>query len=583
MSRATTPLASYLFTRLKQLHVHHAYGVPGDFTLKALDHLKSSGIRFVGCCNELNAGYAADGYARVRRHHGVNNDRRTLGALFTTYGVGELSAANAVAGSFAEHVPLVHIVGSPSRKALAASSPNNKHLQIHHALGNGNTDVFRDIAKQFTVAQLNLADTHTEDVPDQIDWVLGEAMNQSRPVYVELPTDRVGTQVDSGSLSKALPEKSKESPNNTAVTSAANSILEKLGRAKQSLILVDRGDGVDDIRDEINKFVEKSKIPTLALPSGMSVVDNSLENYYGVHSGPVGGFNSMPFSESTDFVIAFGPMFSDTQTLGWSTVPARQNMVIVGRDSVDDVPVDSKEVLNTLIQLIDDAQLAKPRNLDLLGNFRNIHTQNSPREEEAITQEWFYTLLSPRLREGDTVFLGNATPIIGGRDMVVPPNGQVIASGLWFSIGHMLPAVLGASQAREIDNKPGRTILLDGDGSFQVTAQELSTIIHERADAIIFIMNNNGYTYERYIHGMDEEYNNIADWDYLQLPRLFTSGSQDYPIETHRVRNWGELDGVLKSKGFQSGKGLTLVDVVVDKYDIPEHVKAVFERAGDNL
>lgn len=73
------------------------HGVPGDFTLKALDHLKASKLRWIGGCNELNAGYAADGYARIKG----------ASALFTTYGVGELSAINAIAGSYAEHVPVV--------------------------------------------------------------------------------------------------------------------------------------------------------------------------------------------------------------------------------------------------------------------------------------------------------------------------------------------------------------------------------------------------------------------------------------------------------------------------------------------
>ena len=99
------PLAKYLFTRLHQCGIRSVHGVPGDFTLKALDHLKASKLQWIGNCNELNAGYAADGYARMRG----------ASALFTTYGVGELSAINAVAGSYAEYVPVIHIVGTPQR------------------------------------------------------------------------------------------------------------------------------------------------------------------------------------------------------------------------------------------------------------------------------------------------------------------------------------------------------------------------------------------------------------------------------------------------------------------------------------
>lgn len=91
------PLAQYLFTRLRQLGVGHVHGVPGDYTLRALDFLKPAGLGWVGSCNELNAGYAADGYAKVKG----------ISALVTTYGVGELSALNAIAGSYAEHAPVV--------------------------------------------------------------------------------------------------------------------------------------------------------------------------------------------------------------------------------------------------------------------------------------------------------------------------------------------------------------------------------------------------------------------------------------------------------------------------------------------
>src|ERR1700712_116647 len=102
----TIPLARYLWARLKQHRVNHVHGLPGDYNLKSLDELERAGLKWIGSCNELNAAYAADGYARVRG----------MSALFTTYGVGELSAINGVAGSFAEHVPVVHVVASPARR-----------------------------------------------------------------------------------------------------------------------------------------------------------------------------------------------------------------------------------------------------------------------------------------------------------------------------------------------------------------------------------------------------------------------------------------------------------------------------------
>ena len=102
---STVPLAEYLFTRLRQLGVESIHGVPGDYNLALLDYVVPQGLDWVGNCNELNAGYAADAYSKIKG----------LGAIITTFGVGELSAANAIAGAYCELAPVVHIVGTPAR------------------------------------------------------------------------------------------------------------------------------------------------------------------------------------------------------------------------------------------------------------------------------------------------------------------------------------------------------------------------------------------------------------------------------------------------------------------------------------
>jgi pyruvate decarboxylase len=141
----TIYLAKYLFTRLNQQGVRKVYGVPGDYTLKAIDHLKQSGLQWISNCNELNAGYAADGSARITG----------LSALFTTHGVGELSAINAVAGSYAEHVPVMHVVGSPSMRLQESGAV------LHHTLGNGRNGVFREMRGKVTVVCSALWDART--------------------------------------------------------------------------------------------------------------------------------------------------------------------------------------------------------------------------------------------------------------------------------------------------------------------------------------------------------------------------------------------------------------------------------------
>ncbi|KAK6345707.1 Pyruvate decarboxylase 1 [Orbilia javanica] len=149
-----TEIVTYLFKRLHQLGIRSVHGVPGDFNLAALDYLGPAGLNWVGNCNELNAGYAADGYARLNG----------MSALITTFGVGELSALAAIAGSYSERVSVVHIVGVPSTKAQMHGIP------MHHSFADGNYSAFRDISKNISQVCIMLDDVNIAG--KEIDRVL---------------------------------------------------------------------------------------------------------------------------------------------------------------------------------------------------------------------------------------------------------------------------------------------------------------------------------------------------------------------------------------------------------------------------
>ncbi|KIW34098.1 uncharacterized protein PV07_00897 [Cladophialophora immunda] len=612
-----TTVAKYLFTRLRQQGVHAIHGVPGDFTLKALDYLPQAGVKWVGTCNELSAGYAADGYARVRG----------LGALLTTYGVGELSAINAVAGSFSEHVPVVSIVGTPQRRL------QDERKNVHHTLGDGRPRVFAEIARHVTVAQANLVDEAS--AAEEIDRTIEAALRESRPAYIELPADMVAKEVDSARLEEPLPSQtSTGGDDEDREMRLVDDLMKRIYAAKQPLLLVDSGGGVRQLRSEINDFVSASGIPTLCMPSGNGMVDHSLPNYYGVHSGPVGQIDTMPYVQGADLVIAFGPMFSDTQTLSWKVVPEPAKTITLAKNSIHDPTspksggtktdrIELRRFLTRLTQQIDRSKTASP-DVACLGDFRTVQppafAQASVDLDAPIDQTSFYLRLSAYLRPYDVVVLGNATPILGGRDLVLPTGAQMIASGQWFSIGHMLPLTMGASLARRHQHQHqrrrrpheteansgggGRTILLDGDGGFQVTAQELGTMIRYKIPATIFLVNNAGYAYERQIHGMHEDYNDLAPWRYQDLARTFGAseaqlsataprraseetvddGDDDYyPVRNYEVATWRHLEQLLANEQFCRGRGLHFVDVRLGKFDVPEKFKVVFQRAGESL
>lgn len=556
------------------------HGVPGDFTLKALDHLKSAGIKWINSCNELNAGYAADGYARITG----------MGALFTTYGVGELSAINAIAGSYAEHVPVVSIVGTPQRQL------QNQRLNVHHTLGDGRPRVFAEMAKQVTAAQAHLVGEH--DAPEMIDEVLATCLRKSQPVYIDLPCDMVAKEVDASNLDVPLKSKSNSVKDDTRTTEALlETILQKIQNSKQPLLLVDSGHGVRGLKDEINAFASKSGIPTLAMPSGNGIVSHGLKNFYGVHSGPVGRIDTMPYVNGSDLVISIGGMFSDTQTLGWQVVPDVNKTIVMNKETIQ-IPgqptatASLEQFLPALTERITPQSFDRV-DVSSLGNFRDFKP-TVENIDDNIDQENLYLYLNQYINPDDVVLLANATPILGGRDLVLPESAHTIASGQWFSIGHMLPAAQGAALAQRDLSLQGsamqsaRTILLEGDGSFQTTAQELSTVIRYRIPLTVFIINNSGYAYERLIHGLEEDYNNLAPWRYSESPFWFGANAKgedwsEYPVTTAKVQTWTELDQLLQSQQFTSPIGLKFIEVVVGRYDVPKKFEQVFKAAGERL
>jgi indolepyruvate decarboxylase len=173
----TVTVARYLVDRLAEIGVRHLFGVPGDFNLVFLDTVVAHPeVAWVGNANELNAAYAADGYARCRG----------AAALLTTFGVGELSALKGFAGSCAEYLPVLQIVGAPP------TGSRERREILHHTLGDGQFDHFSRIHAEVTVARAYLT---AENAAAEIDRVIAEMLLQRRPGYIVLPADIVNTPV----------------------------------------------------------------------------------------------------------------------------------------------------------------------------------------------------------------------------------------------------------------------------------------------------------------------------------------------------------------------------------------------------
>ncbi|KAM3453076.1 hypothetical protein MY3296_004003 [Beauveria thailandica] len=555
---ANITVAEYLFQRLSQLGVRSIHGVPGDYNLPLLDYIKPAGLRWIGNANELNGGYAADGYARIKG----------LGALVTTFGVGELSAINAIAGAYVERSPVVHIVGCPARSA------QKSRTNLHHTFNDGDFSRFAAMHSYVTIAQAKLWDVRT--AAEDIDQVLRQCLIHSRPVHLQIPVDMADVQISDERLQKDLSVQVSE-PMRLA-DAAIDSILDKLCIAKRPVILIDGEIRGPMVVEGVNRIVTATKWPTWVTCFSKGLVNETLANVHGIYQGTFAPETSQRLFRESDLILCVGPHFSSANTFNFSALPDPKTTVFLNETNVkilgeafEDAP--AKYVVPRL------AKKLAQRKLD------NVYQQypEIPRDSvisfsslpkhQPVTQDKIWRALGNMLREGDVVLGDVGTAGYGLRDIPLPTAAKILLPVTWHSIGCQLPASQGAALAQRdiVESSEGkgnnRTILMIGDGSFQVTAQELSTIIRQSLDVIVFVINNDGYTIERAIHGLSEEYNDIGQWNYLLAPEFF--GAPRGSVKTATVKTWGDLENVLGDEEIVDGKGLRMVEILMARDDCP--------------
>ncbi|KAJ5648457.1 Thiamine pyrophosphate enzymeC-terminal TPP-binding [Penicillium lividum] len=553
-STDTVKLADYLLTRLLQLGVQSIFGVPGDYNLRLLDFVVPAGLHWVGNCNELNAAYAADGYARING----------LSALITTFGVGELSAANGIAGAYAERSPVIHIVGTPPR------SLQQSRALMHHTFADGEYKRFAAMSKHITIAQTELQDAAT--APERIDWILQQALIHSRPVYLEFPDDMPHVLVSSANLKTQIKVPDVPSPANEQ--EVISRILERIYSAKQPVIFVDGESKALGIVDQLDTLIKSTKWPTWTTVWGKGLVNESHPNAYGLYAASFGDKPAQEYFESADLILTFGPHYSDTNSYFDQTIP-KPAAAITFRDSTIQIESDiyrdisPSKVLSALLDKLDSS-----RTITAQGPTKKIVTLDDIQPTDAVAQKNFFRLVNPLFREGDIILAETGTAAYGGRHFKLPPKSRLFTAVTWLSIGFMLPATLGTALAKRELNKPSgarnQTVLIIGDGSLQMTAQEISVMIKEKLDILIIIINNEGYTIERVIHGRKEAYNDVPFWRHRQALQYFGADDEAVKQNTFTARTVGEFQDVLKNERVKDGKGVRIVEVFMEREDVQE-------------
>lgn len=568
-------LAEYIFRRLIQLGLGSVHGVPGDYNLTVLDYLKPLGLHWAGNANELNAGYAADGYGRIKG----------IAAIITSFGVGELSAINAIGNAYAEKSPVVHIVGTAPMAAQKAGAC------LHHTLGTGNYRAFPEMNKWVTVAQANLTDAET--APALVDATLKACVLNSQPVYIELPTNMVSAQVPAPvtPIDLSIPGFDEAYENKVL-----DKVMERIQSATKPVILMDGLTARFRVTEEVNEFVRLTGFPTLCAPFGKGIVNENLPNYHDVYLGAIGDQVIKQQVDDADLILNFGPLHSDVNSFGFTAVPRADVTITLDRYSIKfGLEADSsgraisiKSFMAKLVKRIGATKLPTLQPFTPSSSSSPLLLKNlKPSADDAIIdQDSFWLRMSEFLRPGDLLLAEAGTAFAGAGTLILPENTIIINSGLWLSIGYTLPALQGGALAQREQRKEGskegarssgRAILFIGDGSLQMSVQGISDIIRSRLDATIIVINNAGYTVERVIHGFHESYNDIQPWRNTEALSFFGAPKDDpeYPVIAEQAKNWGELRTVLGRKDVQAGKGLTLIEVFMDMADAPAPLKTL--------
>jgi indolepyruvate decarboxylase len=261
---STMPVGEFLLRRIREAGVSHAFGVPGDYNLELLQQLEDTGtLEWVGTCNELNGSYAADGYARLNG----------MSALIVTNAVGALSAINGIAGSYAEHVPVICVAGSIPLRSI------ERGLGMHHTMADGTRDRFLGAFAQVTAAQARLTPANAAT---EIDRLILTAWREKLPVYLELPSDIAYLDI----RVPAAPLELAEAPADAErLRSCAAAITARLAAAKSPAILVDLDADRYDAVPDIIRLAEKAQLPVAVASTAKAVIDESFPYFIGLYDG----------------------------------------------------------------------------------------------------------------------------------------------------------------------------------------------------------------------------------------------------------------------------------------------------------
>jgi pyruvate decarboxylase len=502
--------------------------------------LTNKNLEQIYCCNELNCGYSAEGYARACG----------AAAAVVTFSVGGLSAINAVAGAYAENLPVILVSGAPNTNDRAT-----EHL-LHHTLATHDWSYQWEIAKKLTCAAVAI--TSAADAPHQIDYAIRSSLREKKPAYIEIACNIAAAPCAApGPVSALIGEEPSDAETLEAAITAAAKFLHD---SQKPVLLIGSKLRAAGAEKQAIELADALGCAVTVMAAAKSFFPEDHPQFAGIYWGEISTPGAREIVDWADAVVCIGTIFNDYSTVGWTAMPsgggvltADQNRVYL--DGYDFSRVRLRDFLSGLARKVQkrDATAVQYKRIRAEPRFESRTAPEAKLMRAEIVRQIQSLLTADTTviaETGDSWFNGVALKLPGGTRFEVEMQ--------WGSIGWSVPATFGYA----VGAPNRRIIAMIGDGSFQLTAQEVAQMIRRKLPVIIFLINNHGYTIEVEIH--DGPYNNIKNWDYAGLIQAFNA--EDGRGHGIRVTNGGELADAIKV-ALANHDGPTLIECVIDRDD----------------
>ena len=541
--RMQPSVVTYALDRLADLGIGHVFGVPGDYSFPINDAVEEhSRLSWVPSANELNAAYAADGYAR----------RRGAAVVCTTYGVGELSALNGLMGAMAERLPVFHLVGTPSLRIV------RQGLICHHTLGDRAYARFEAISASASCVSARLT---PDNVVVELERVIDKALEESRPAYLTFPMDLAlmpitGTPIQGSPLGQIDQHDSvgKE-------LEAVLDLLEaRITAASNPVVLPTITLKRFGLVPALEHFLEASGLAYATTPMDKSLLSEDHPAFLGMYNG----HRSTPATlckvvEGADLLLDLGGLvLEDLNTGLWSGSLDSSRLIAVHADWVQagHQVFTSVSISDVLAGLTERFRKATQR-LSCWGEHRVVKPDGLLPFSEAMDQPSssasFYPLLQQFLRPTDLLVSDTGTCLLKLNSIRLPAGVAMESQTLWSSIGWGTPSALGCALAEP----ERRVVLVTGDGAHQLTMQEIGVMGFTDVKPVVIVLNNGLYGVEALISETGHAYNDLPPWRYAEIPS--TLGCEGWWCG--RAATVAELEEALSS--INAHQGAAYLEVVI--------------------